>query len=1148
MSTIKKILFSLLFLFSLSFVSATESCFDRKIYAQDFAGSGDDLAKVWNRNGQVLHSQFQRNDDYIAWDRSVDVRVKSGDIIEHQFLGKGVAAKVKVFILNASKHKIKEVTFTHKLIKETITEDGFLRFPKNRIAHEYNSLRIKSAGCFTQCNDREDNDNDGLVDLDDPGCVDPSDNTEDEELVECVEGKEKIIDWSDTLYLTSKVKRSEKGKWERSAEFVDLSPAVKVFEPLRNKEYKMQSALHIAEDGLLTFKNKMRDGGLVLLQKPSKEVVVIQGLDSAFYCPGGDDSACIYSREGVLLYNFAVTSHGTRSYDKVLLHSKYVGECDDKHITDIRNGVRQYCGFAETQIEVKKGDTLYFKGEDSNELAGSGIELYEYCDSTPSVKQCNDGEDNDGDGLIDDLDPGCSDPLDDNEGDEQLSASLSCFSEIIEGHEQICSIFVTAGSSQVSDAQVNVYYSNGDFFGSCETDALSGGCDVSRVENSAGSYAVYAQASRVGSIGDLDTVPLFSYGVLEEKYDIINLKLYNDSQFNNEDNLFFRGEKLYVQFEAAKISDGSAANGLISRATLVSPPGGSAALELIDNSAGIYRYQLTPIPATHDFLGTSQVFTFVFNFSDGSGGQEQVDLTILNNPPQIVGRISDQILLEGESKTIDLSAYEYDLEDSDEDLLWGVSGVFPSPVGVSLQDKLLTLKGLSPGSDIMTLSLTDRNGDSDFQQVSVEVAAVACFDNTDCNDNNASTTDSCINAGTANAYCFNTPLINDTILCTADAQCDDGDVFTEDICENPGTVDSQCNNLPIACFVDTECGVDSFTGDTFCKDDNVHQNFVTYSCSEAGSSSASCSDSLTPTMVEPCEYGCANGACNDGPVIECFSDSDCEDGNSLTLDRCENPGATTSHCIHESLSCLSNSDCGADGFVGDSFCQGNDVYQSYESHTCSGSGLSSQCSSTLTPTRTQACPFGCELGSCTDQPAITCYQNEDCGSPTYFGNAFCRSDDLHQQFSFFTCEQAGTPQSHCVEHVDDAIVQSCAHGCSNNQCISTKRKTLLDSDLHISDISLGRVDRFVLDDQLEFGITLRNTGDRDLDDLSVDALIYDLGLYYPLGSFDLDDGDSITLRERFDLPFSAASGWYDVRVVVSNDAIRRVIHREVEIK
>lgn len=84
------------------------------------------------------------------------------------------------------------------------------------------------------------------------------------------------------------------------------------------------------------------------------------------------------------------------------------------------------------------------------------------------------------------------------------------------------------------------------------------------------------------------------------------------------------------------------------------------------------------------------------------------------------------------------------------------------------------------------------------------------------------------------------------------------------------------------------------------------------------------------------------------------------------------------------------------------------------------------------------------------------------------------------------------------------------------------------------------------DDMLFFHVNVVNDGAKDLDDLSVRVLIYDLGLILQTGSFDLEDGDTdgkFLFLDKGDIE----PGTYLARITVSNDDVREVKHRYVTI-
>lgn len=78
-------------------------------------------------------------------------------------------------------------------------------------------------------------------------------------------------------------------------------------------------------------------------------------------------------------------------------------------------------------------------------------------------------------------------------------------------------------------------------------------------------------------------------------------------------------------------------------------------------------------------------------------------------------------------------------------------------------------------------------------------------------------------------------------------------------------------------------------------------------------------------------------------------------------------------------------------------------------------------------------------------------------------------------------------------------------------------------------------------------VNVNNEGTKDLDELSVKVLIYDLGIMLRTNSFDLNDGDTDGKFLFWDVPSSVAPGDYLVRITVSNDDVREVRHRYITV-
>ncbi len=84
------------------------------------------------------------------------------------------------------------------------------------------------------------------------------------------------------------------------------------------------------------------------------------------------------------------------------------------------------------------------------------------------------------------------------------------------------------------------------------------------------------------------------------------------------------------------------------------------------------------------------------------------------------------------------------------------------------------------------------------------------------------------------------------------------------------------------------------------------------------------------------------------------------------------------------------------------------------------------------------------------------------------------------------------------------------------------------------------------DDMLFFHVNVINDGAKDLDNLRVRVLIYDLGIILQTSNFDLQDGDTdgkFLFLDKGDIE----PGTYLARITVSNDDVREVRHRYVTI-
>ena len=277
--------------------------------------------------------------------------------------------------------------------------------------------------------------------------------------------------------------------------------------------------------------------------------------------------------------------------------------------------------------------------------------------------------------------------------------------------------------------------------------------------------------------------------------------------------------------------------------------------------------------------------------------------------------------------------------------------------------------------------------------------------------------------------CVGAILPQQEICDNKDNDCD-GQIDEGDVC-----------NINITCSRNSDCGTDGFVGSAFCVGNLRYQNYRNFVCSLPGTTGSFCSNYTLPQFLNSCAYGCSNGQCLP-PIIRCYNDSDCNDNNSSTIDRCINPGQTNSYCNYTTIinpRCNQNSDCGTAGFLGNNFCSNGNVFRNYSIPICNLPGTTgSFCSNSISPVLIQTCAYCCSNGQCLPQINITCSRNSDCGIDGWIGQPQCSNNNLVQDYRTFICNMPGTTGSFCSNLTVSRVLEICNNGCSNGACITIK--------------------------------------------------------------------------------------------------------------
>ena len=108
----------------------------------------------------------------------------------------------------------------------------------------------------------------------------------------------------------------------------------------------------------------------------------------------------------------------------------------------------------------------------------------------------------------------------------------------------------------------------------------------------------------------------------------------------------------------------------------------------------------------------------------------------------------------------------------------------------------------------------------------------------------------------------------------------------------------------------------------------------------------------------------------------------------------------------------------------------------------------------------------------------------------------------------------------------------------------------LDERAEKNELTISRIltSDIVGDNILQLNIRLDNTGNQDLKNIVISAMVLEFDSYDTEGPFDLKDGKQATKSLILVLPEDVEPGYYYVRVSVNSNNVRRIVYREVIIE
>jgi len=348
----------------------------------------------------------------------------------------------------------------------------------------------------------------------------------------------------------------------------------------------------------------------------------------------------------------------------------------------------------------------------------------------------------------------------------------------------------------------------------------------------------------------------------------------------------------------------------------------------------------------------------------------------------------------------------------------------------------------------------------------------------------------CYSRGCGTNLCVSLPFVQQEFVTECELDCNDGkcvgcvtdsdcpsSTYQAPYCSGSNRNDLYHDLISYSC-INNECEVDTsnetikecgsnYCGNylsNYCKGNDVYQNRT---CNEKGCSVDKCYNHtvIEEKLTEKCDTNevCFKGECK---KTECSKNSNCDDGKSHTLDRCD-INNSIGKCNNLIINCTRDSDCGKNSFFGDNFCsstnasvlrwskeyrcenpgttnsscrninssrvlfscgesyfsdsycKNENVYSNFVNISCLGLGI---CNTKPSSKLKEVCDLGCNKGECKE-----CINNSNCQHKNYFGNysaSFCKENLLYQKRDAhnFTCSGYK-----CVEKitVEEKFVQEC---------------------------------------------------------------------------------------------------------------------------
>ena len=282
-----------------------------------------------------------------------------------------------------------------------------------------------------------------------------------------------------------------------------------------------------------------------------------------------------------------------------------------------------------------------------------------------------------------------------------------------------------------------------------------------------------------------------------------------------------------------------------------------------------------------------------------------------------------------------------------------------------------------------------------------------------------------------------------------------------------GCINGNCKPNPIECKQDSDCPGDHYVGGAFCCfEGHVCRLYRNYFCAQNPETSY-CTYIEQDKIVEHCSDYCedwGSNYCNLDDVYhnKTCHDKGCSDGacfeNNTYIEEeqvqeCGAGGCSDGECLY--VECYEDGKCGNNSYIGNSFCQVNEVWQNYTTYLCNNPGTgNSYCSNSTAPNLKENCGSdycegwqsnycynddlyhnktchdkGCSSGVCFDNTSTEEEKVQECGTSEYTGSNYCYDNDVYRDYITRDCFNSG-----CTSSTSKKKMEDCAYGCISGRC------------------------------------------------------------------------------------------------------------------